>query len=238
MILVSIIVITYIVLGLCLDMFNVYYCIKYLNEKESINLIHILIWPFASIYSIIQLTKKLSGKYTDLMIDVYGDKKLIEDKKSKKKDKLTITTTNFINNNKYKTYTTDLNAYIVFRVISKIDCHTLDSDAMLEIINLCHYPDEYIITIYDEYLNYINAESIRLIDHIPDNYNLSMQVIFELKVKKSLCLQLNGDTLKVVIKNKDKSSHHIDYGFKCKFVSGKDIVEECVIMQQPMTLKE
>ena len=68
-------------------MFNVYYCIKYLNEKESINLVHILIWPFASIYSIIQLTKKLSGKYTDLMIDVYGDKKLIEDKKSKKKDK-------------------------------------------------------------------------------------------------------------------------------------------------------
>lgn len=93
MIIILLIIGLYLIFGVILDMFQVYYCIKKLNEKESLNFIHILFWPVESIISLVQLIKRLSNKYIDLMIDAYGNENLIEDKKSKKKDEWTITAT-------------------------------------------------------------------------------------------------------------------------------------------------
>lgn len=80
----------YLIFGVILDMYQVYYCIKKLNEKESLNFVHILFWPIESCISLVQLIKRLSNKYTDLMIDAYGDENLIEDKS---KENWVVTTT-------------------------------------------------------------------------------------------------------------------------------------------------
>lgn len=87
-------IVIYFILGLMIDMFNVYYCIKFLHKKEELDMVHILLWPFIVIYELIEksgnVIKRLSNKYTDLMIDAYGDEKLLE---NKSKDNWVITTT-------------------------------------------------------------------------------------------------------------------------------------------------
>ena len=246
----------YLIFGIILDMFQVYYCIRKLNRKATIGLKQILLWPGYAVFSIIKLLSRLSNKYTDLMIDAYGDKKLIEDNSKKKNDKWTITTTDdyeptnskqlkamkSVKPTKIQTNAVNrinINEYIIFRMTANIDCHKTDAYSIIELSELFNNSDKYNIMICDYYTHWIDVEDIGLVNYTSDYRNLSIQIIFDLIIKKNRVFELSGDTFIIMIEPKDKISHHgVNYSFKCNFISGKNVVYDCVQMHSPIILEE
>ena len=224
---VLVIIVMYIIIGIGLDMFNVYYCIKYLSKKDSLNIFFIIFWPGACIYSIAKYIKKLSNKYTDLMVEAYGDEKLIEDIKSKKKDEWTITTTDFENKED-----------ATIRVVIVIDCHKINPDTLYEISNICNNPDQYKIELRDSHsYSYAEVKSFKILYTNENVEYLTLSVTFELVVDKIECSQLHSDRIRISFEPLDKG-HHITYTCNCIVVLGKELFRSNRFMHPPIKLQE